>query len=390
MSGTMTELGVAGRLALRAIGRRLRGEVEASPDLERFVEGMNALLAAAPDGVVRSFTWTSLPAQRPPWLESGMDVDEGDEVSTFAEGRVYANAFLDIYVGPELQLWCRLGEDGEVFRGTRASHSFVAQRTGQLLFGNYFPNDWADRHGARVQSDDVYQSVSGELRVLAIRWACPAVDGLKVLKEAGDFQGRVAGELARLAAGDRTPPGWQYLWHLGPAEIYEARKGDGGVDCMHCATHADVGILQKDVDLPLDADVEISWRWRVDELPSTLREDAVPSHDYLSLAVEFDDGKDITYYWSRSLPVGRGYWCPLPNWKDREFHVVVRSGAAGLGGWQAERRHILADYRRYMGEPPSRIVRIWLIACSVFQRGRGACDYADILLHGGSGTTRLL
>ena len=94
--------------------------------------------------------------------------------------------------------------------------------------------------------------------------------------------------------------------------------------------------------------------------------------------------------WSRSLPVGRGYWCPLPNWKHREFHVVVRSGSAGLGEWHAERRNLFADHRHYMGEPPRRIVRVWLIACSVFQRGRGVCDYADIELHGPSGTTRLL
>jgi len=258
------------------------------------------------------------------------------------------------------------------------------------MFGNYFPNDWADKHGARLQSDDVYEGVTGELWVLAIRWACPAVEGLKLLKAAGDFEGRVADELERLAAGDRTPPGWHYLWHLGPGEIYEIQKGEGGVDCIRCTTHADAGILQKEVDWPLDEDVEISWRWRIDALPSTLREDTLASHDYLSLAVEFEDGKDITYYWSRSLPVGRGYWCPLPNWQHKEFHVVVRSGADGLGEWQPERRRLLADYRAYMGEPPSRITRVWLIACSVFQRGRGLCDYADIVLHHGASTTRLL
>ena len=41
--------------------------------------------------------------------------------------------------------------------------------------------------------------------------------------------------------------------------------------------------------------------------------------------MEFDNGRDITYYWSSKLPVGTGYDCPLPNWAGREFHVVVRS-----------------------------------------------------------------
>lgn len=134
--------------------------------------------------------------------------------------------------------------------------------------------------------------------------------------------------------GDTTPAGWQYLWNLGPTEIYRDRYTAGGKPCIHCHTHSDVGIMQKQVDAPLLPSSEISWRWCIDQLPSDIREDSVPSHDYLSLAVEFDNGRDITYYWSSSLPVATGYDCPLPNWRDIEFHVVVRSGTAGLGEWQ--------------------------------------------------------
>jgi len=106
--------------------------------------------------------------------------------------------------------------------------------------------------------------------------------------------------------------------------------------------------------------------------------------------VEFDNGRDITYYWSSELPVGTGYDCPLPNWKGKEFHVVVRSGPQGLGEWQAEQRNLYLDYRRYMGDPPARIVRVWLIANSVFQRGEGACDYAGITLHRRAGDVAVL
>ena len=106
--------------------------------------------------------------------------------------------------------------------------------------------------------------------------------------------------------------------------------------------------------------------------------------------MEFDNGRDITYYWSSRLPVETGYDCPLPNWAGREFHVVVRSGAGGLAEWHDERRNLHADYRRYMGEPPARIVRVWLIANSVFQRGEGICEYADIVLHGDHGAVRVL
>ena len=116
----------------------------------------------------------------------------------------------------------------------------------------------------------------------------------------------------------------------------------------------------------------------------------MPSHDYLSLAVEFDNGRDITYYWSSSLPEGTGYDCPLPNWKGIEYHVVVRSGPLGLGEWLDERRNLHADYSKYMGEPPARITRVWLIANSIFQRGEGDCEYAQIVLHGADGELRVL
>jgi hypothetical protein len=390
MTGTLTDLSVAGRLAVRSIAKRLRSGLESAPDLEQFQTGMDQLLVATPPSIVRDHTWLTLPATRPPWIPVGMHLDPGDEVSYFVEGRVYVNEFLDIYVNPAVQLWCKIGELGEVFRGTRNSHSFIAREAGEVLFGNYFPNDWSDMQGKRKQSDDVYKEVSGELRILVIRWSTTAVTGLTALEASGDFEGRLGAELGRIGQGDTTPPGWNYLWHLGPAEIYRAQTNDHSQACIHCHTQADVGILQRDVDMPLDADTEISWRWCIDQLPSTLREDSVPSHDYLSLAVEFDNGRDITYYWSSTLPVDTGYDCPLPNWQGVEYHVVVRSGQVGLGQWQDERRNLYADYLNYMGEPPARITRVWLIANSIFQRGEGRCDYAGIEMHGTEGSIAVL
>ena len=390
MAGILTELGVAGKLAGRTLLRRLRSQVEAPPDLDAFSSGMQQLLDHDAGVSVRNYRWLTLPATQAPWFPGNFALEPGDAISYFVEGRVYANKFLDIYVNPSLQLWCKIGAQGEIFRGTRNSHSFVAQSGGDLSFGNYFPNDWVDARGQRKQNDDVYKSVSGELKILLIRWNGSAAEGLQQLLAQGDFEGRVTAELQRIQQGDTTPPGWHYLWHLGPGEIYRQHKDPQDQPCIHCRTHADVGILQKDVDLPLTADSEISWRWSINQLPSTLREDTLPSHDYLSLAVEFDNGRDITYYWSSTLPVGSGYDCPLPNWKGIEYHVVVRSGPVGLGKWLDERRNLHADYKQYMGEPPARITRVWLIANSIFQRGTGTCDYAQIRLHGSGADVSVL
>jgi hypothetical protein len=118
----------------------------------------------------------------------------------------------------------------------------------------------------------------------------------------------------------------------------------------------------------------------MDTLPSRSREDELPTHDYLSLAVEFDNGQDLTYFWSAELPPETGFRCPIPTWQGRETHVVVRSGQAGLGQWLPEERNLYADYKRWVGEPPARIVRVWLIALSLFRRQEGQCEYGAIEL----------
>ncbi|MCB1733339.1 MAG: hypothetical protein KDI21_22895, partial [Halieaceae bacterium] len=88
MAGILADLGVAGRLALRTLGRRLRSEVEAAPDLEEFQSEMERLLSAAPAELIRDHCWVTLSARQPPWLATGMVLEAGDEVTYFAEGRV--------------------------------------------------------------------------------------------------------------------------------------------------------------------------------------------------------------------------------------------------------------------------------------------------------------
>ncbi len=389
MAGIFADLAVAARLALRATGRRLRSEIEPAPDLDDFQSELQAALDAAPDGVIAEVAWLDMPATQPPWVDCGLSVSAGEELSFFLDGRVYLSEPLDIYFEPNLQVWCRVGEDGPVFRGSRSSHSFRAPTAGRVQFGNYFPNAWENLQGDTAQDDSVYKGNRGDFRILVIRWSTSAEEGLRALL--ANFQAPLlADELARIELGDIAPAGWYYLWHVGPAEIFREGHGASGQPCIHCRTHRDVGILQKDLDLPLTPETEISWEWRVNQLPSTLREDTVPSHDYLSIAVEFDDGRDITYYWSSTLPEGYGYDCPLPNWQGIEYHVVIRSGKEGLGEWLKERRNLYEDYANYMGDPPTRITRIWFIAVSIFQREHGDCDYADIRMHGPDGEMKLL
>ncbi len=143
--------------------------------------------------------------------------------------------------------------------------------------------------------------------------------------------------------------------------------------------------------LPFLPGTRLRWAWRMEELPSKVREDVLLTHDYLSIAVEFDNGQDITYYWSAELPEGTGFRCPIPTWTARETHVVARSGREGLGQWLREDRDVLADYEAKIGGPlPGKIVRVWLIAVSLFQHTEGKCDYADISFLTRDGAVKVL
>jgi hypothetical protein len=82
--------------------------------------------------------------------------------------------------------------------------------------------------------------------------------------------------------------------------------------CNNRSCINDGAILKRPLDFPLDNTVRLDWSWRVKTLPSRLAENTLATHDYLSMAIEFDNGQDLTYLWSSCLPVGTSFRCPIP------------------------------------------------------------------------------
>jgi hypothetical protein len=386
------ELGIAARLATRGLRRRLSGGAPPPVSDSEFRATLQPWVATVPQGLLAGHAFHRLPATQPPWFDTGVDLVPGESVTLLADGRVYLSRALDIWVGPSFQLWCRVGADGPVFRGTRATHSFVTPHGGRLWLASYFPGEWADPTGRLGTPLDEYAKVSGGLSVLVLRWR-PGVDAsAELCRLAQDTRtpGLVLAEVERLDQPVPVPESWDYLWYLGPGEIYRPTLAPDGRPAISCRTHGDVGILRREARLPLVPGTRLRWSWRVDQLPTDLAEDTLPSHDYLSIAVEFDDGQDLTYYWSAALPEGTVYRCPLPTWRDKETHVVVRSGRGNLGRWLDEERDLFDDYRRILGGPAREVVRVWLIANSLFQRGHGRCEYASIRLANNERTLEVL
>ncbi len=330
-----------------------------------------------------------LPGNVPPWTGSGLAVERGDGLTLLAAGGVATAEALGLRARPRFALWARVGEGGTIWKGTQDTQSLVAPDTGPVHLG-LLQGEWATPQGRLATPLEAYAGVTGAIDVVLLRWSGDPGEGLAALAAFAPGEPLVEAEITRLARPVHPPAGWSYLWFLGPADIFVPDQTDDGPPCIRACFEDDVGILRRPIDFALAPDTILSWRWRVWRLPSEKPESELLQHDYVSLALEFENGRDLTWHWSRALPAETGYACPIPTWTPRETHVVVRSGAAGLGAWQAERRGVREDYLRHVGEPPRRVVAAWLIAVSVFQHGSGAAEFAEVVLEGGGRSLRIL
>jgi hypothetical protein len=319
-----------------------------------------------------------LPANEPPWTDVGLAVATGDEVTILATGRVVLAEALGLWGGPHVFLWGRFAPGGEVWNGTRDTTTVRADRNGRLELGVY-QGEWTNRAGDLATPREAYAALQGGYDVVAIRWRGSAAGGLAALAALAPDEPLVAAESARLASPVLPPAGWEPLWFLGPSEIFRA-----GEQSIEVRADDDLGILRRPVDFALSPATTFVWRWRVDALPSARAEDTLPTHDYLSIALEFENGLDLTWLWSCALPVGHHFACPLPHWNARETHWVARSGTSELGSWLPESRNVLRDYAAAIpGAAPQRVVAVWLIAVSLFGHGSGRAAFADIELRDG-------
>ncbi len=328
-----------------------------------------------------------LPATDPPWTDSGVALRAGQWFSLLAKGRVlWSPAESDQWAGPRHHLWGRVGT-GPVFNPTQDTTTRRAVTAGSLYL-SLLHGFWKDEGGELATSERAYRHLRGGIDVLVVVWRSDPRVGLAAAAACGDAA-QIRAEAERFADPVETPEGWAYLLETGSADVYQRCETPFGAGIAVESVN-DQGILRKAVDLPLEPETRIRWRWRLDEFPSRRAENEVSTHDYLSIAVEFDNGRDLTWFWSRCLAPGTHFGCPVRSWNYREIHYCVRSGEAGMGAWQGEERRIAGDCDEALGEVPGRLVAVWLIVVSSFQHGTARGAFADIRLEGPGGTLQVL
>lgn len=339
-------------------------------------------------GVAADVQLVQVPVNRPPWTPSSIRANLGDQITWLAWGQVDVLKPLGSALGPSTGLLCRVG-NGKPHDSGRSTQTFSADSDGFVQFAGRFPG-WVQPDGS-IAVDSVphrlpYRALAGTLTAVVIRWA-PGTDPREALESvaSADQTGLCAAEAARLANPPQPPPGWHHHPSTGKEELWKLVDGGVSLDCDDAG-----GILCHPADAPLTPTLKLRWSWQVEGIPSQLPEDTKLTHDYLSIALEFDDGQDLSWQWSTALPEGFSYRCPFDYWRKLETHIVVRSGGADLGRLIAEERDVLADHQAAIGgRAPTRVVKVWLIGVSFVQGGRALAEFTNIELVDGDKVLRI-
>ena len=328
-----------------------------------------------------------LPGNAPPWHATGILLKAGESYSLFARGCIFWTDYEtsqrgsmrpNLFGDPSFHLWARVSPGGKIKNLSEDSGSFIADCDGELELGIYM-GMWADEFG-HLNHTSNYQRLRGDISLVVAAWQTQTLRALSAINEPSKpTPPLIAAERARLGRQYQTPNGWQYLTETGTNEIFFEHGPPDSREISIDARNAQ-GIIRRPVDIPLSRSLTLSWQWRLDEHPSIGPEDRAHYHDYFSIGAEFDNGRDLTWIWSQYLEENHHFHCPVKDWTKRETHYVVRTQKDAHGCWIKDSRNVYQDVSISQGEPPAKIVAIWLIAVSTFSHQRLRAAFKDILL----------
>jgi hypothetical protein len=310
------------------------------------------------------------------WVASGLRVGKGDEVAIFADGKLAAEGLV---LEPKFLLWYRIGNDGEAANLVANHDTFVAPAAGEIFVTVRPPGVyWSDRRGSYPAGFTDAPPVPVDFDIELVRFNGTAANGLPALAGAGSSAAKAA--LESRAARKRLPVGFESLWYLGRGNVWADGASDGRPG-ITAETDDDTDIVKKVLDIPLTPNTEIAFDWRYDAVPALGPETEQQFHDYVSIALEFDNGQDLTWLRASHVAAGVHFHCPLVWWDSRETHYVLQGAEAPLGEWSTHKRNVLADYATAVGgDAPARIVGVWFIANSLFGRQRSAASFAEVAI----------
>ncbi len=332
---------------------------------------------------VASWGKTEFETTQARWLPTGVRVTDGQAFTVFTEGNL--DVGLGVPLEPRHLYWYRIGAAGSPRNLASNFETLTAQGSGELYltirpFGFY----WDNPTGSYPAEVAAAEGLPTNLAAVTVAWKDDPEQAIEQLSSPGNLSSAAASAArSDLQSKKQLPEGFDHLHILGRSNTFSQWRGDERHG-IHAQTSDEVGIVKVPLDIPLTDSTSIEFDWRYLSLPALGPETEVGFHDYVSLAVEFDNGQDITWFWSANLEAGLSFRCPLPWWDTRETHIVLQSGTPELGKWFSHQRPVKADYLNAVGgKAPERIVGVWFIINSVFGRQQAEAYFSDVVIRDG-------
>ncbi|MEB3197520.1 MAG: DUF3047 domain-containing protein [Candidatus Sericytochromatia bacterium] len=193
--------------------------------------------------------------------------------------------------------------------------------------------------------------------------------------------GRLVGDFS--AAGWRS---WENVTYFpwSPKNDYRRLDTPDG-PLIHVVSQDAASMLVRRVEIDLTKEPIATWRWRI-AAPIAGGDERKRETDDCAARVYFvwglKDRKDIfsakglAYVWGQTRRVGDIGGSPFT---DQIAVMALRSGSAGAGAWQTERRDLEADYRAYFkAPPPGPITAIALLTDTDHTASQASAWYAPI------------
>ncbi len=150
--------------------------------------------------------------------------------------------------------------------------------------------------------------------------------------------------------------GWRAYTFNGKSN-YEVEKDRSGQMALHASSKSAYSALFKIVNIPLSAQPQLSWEWRVVKFPSNKKSPdlGADGENDFALRICAIFGKNnpfntdvIQYIWDDRFPEGTS--APSPYDKNVRMLVVHSGLPASPEGWVKETRDIAQDYEKLFGK----------------------------------------
>lgn len=156
-----------------------------------------------------------------------------------------------------------------------------------------------------------------------------------------------------------------------------------GVEVLRAVSENSASGLFKKQRIDLRKTPYLNWRWRVETRLGGLDEQSKAGDDYAArLYVVISGGwafwrtRSINYVWASTSPVGQ-VW-PNAFAGDNVVMIALRSGTDKTGTWYHEKRNVLDDLRRYLGDLEPYLDAVALMTDTDNAHGRATAYYGDI------------